>query len=254
MKFVLASIAAFTTLSALVSPEYANAAAASTLTDPEVLVPGSSVSPVPNGYSFDALDSTTAVFTTIESFDFTDGPSGFLYEAAYLFPDASSAHPYSPDGLLFLYNIVLTSGDIADFTVPGYSGYAVSVKQCGLSNCIDYGANGVLMTSASRTSDGGDVSFTFGSDLSGDTNSANLQLFTNATSFIDPYGTFEDSNGNLFYIPVLTPVAAPEPSTWAMMLVGFAGLALAGYRRKGRAVSLTAAQTLGCQAVTPLLT
>jgi hypothetical protein len=23
----------------------------------------------------------------------------------------------------------------------------------------------------------------------------------------------------------------PEPSTWAMMLIGFAGLALAGYRR-----------------------
>jgi hypothetical protein len=32
-------------------------------------------------------------------------------------------------------------------------------------------------------------------------------------------------------------VAAPEPSTWVMMLAGFAGLALAGYRgsRKGAA-------------------
>jgi hypothetical protein len=28
--------------------------------------------------------------------------------------------------------------------------------------------------------------------------------------------------------------AVPEPSTWAMMLVGFAGLALAGYRRSRR--------------------
>jgi hypothetical protein len=27
------------------------------------------------------------------------------------------------------------------------------------------------------------------------------------------------------------PITIPEPSTWAMMLAGFAGLGLAGYRR-----------------------
>jgi hypothetical protein len=32
-------------------------------------------------------------------------------------------------------------------------------------------------------------------------------------------------------VPPPPPFAAPEPSTWAMMLIGFAGLALAGYRR-----------------------
>jgi hypothetical protein len=32
----------------------------------------------------------------------------------------------------------------------------------------------------------------------------------------------------------LNAVATPEPSTWAMMLLGFAGLALAGYRRSER--------------------
>jgi probable HAF family extracellular repeat protein len=30
------------------------------------------------------------------------------------------------------------------------------------------------------------------------------------------------------------PIAVPEPSTWAMMLLGFAGLAFAGYRRSER--------------------
>ena len=37
-------------------------------------------------------------------------------------------------------------------------------------------------------------------------------------------------------------IVAPEPSTWAMMLVGFAGLSFAGWRapRAGRSASLTA--------------
>ena len=34
------------------------------------------------------------------------------------------------------------------------------------------------------------------------------------------------------------PVLAPEPSTWAMMLLGFAGLGYAGYRAKRGAVAL----------------
>ena len=34
--------------------------------------------------------------------------------------------------------------------------------------------------------------------------------------------------------------AAPEPSTWAMMLLGFAGLGFAGYRRGARARQATA--------------
>ena len=32
-----------------------------------------------------------------------------------------------------------------------------------------------------------------------------------------------------FFVP--PPVSTPEPSTWAMMLAGFAGLSFAGYRR-----------------------
>jgi hypothetical protein len=36
-----------------------------------------------------------------------------------------------------------------------------------------------------------------------------------------------------------TLAAIPEPSTWAMMLVGFAGLGFAGYRASGRAAAPT---------------
>jgi hypothetical protein len=217
---------------------FAASAGAAPLTDPLPLTPGATVSPVPNGYSFDSHDSTTPLFSTTEDFDFTDGPSGFLFEAIYSFPDQSPAHPYVP-GLFFIFNIVLSSGDVASFTVPGYSGYEVSVKQCGISNCIDYGANGVSMTSASRTSDGDSVSFAFGGNLSGPANSSNLELFTNASSFVDPFGTLQDSSGALFSIPVIAPAAIPELRTWAMMLIGFAGLSIFGLRRSYRAVGFS---------------
>ena len=42
--------------------------------------------------------------------------------------------------------------------------------------------------------------------------------------------TFEEGRGMR-----LKPVKTPEPSTWAMMTVGFAGIALASYRPDRRA-------------------
>jgi hypothetical protein len=133
--------------------------------------------------------------------------------------------------------IELSSGDVVKFTVPGYSRYEVSVKQCGILTCIDQGEDGAVMTSASRSSDGDSISFSFGGNLSGTAGSSNLQLFTNASSFVDPFGTLQDSAGGLFSIPVITPAAAPEPSTWALLALGFAGLGYAGHRRSKRGCS-----------------
>jgi PEP-CTERM motif len=36
----------------------------------------------------------------------------------------------------------------------------------------------------------------------------------------------------------LSAFIVPEPSTWAMMLIGFAGLGYAGYRRSRKALSI----------------
>lgn len=204
------------------------------LTDPLVLAPGATVSPVPNGFSFGSTDSTTPVFTTTDGFDFEDGPSGTLFEYVYRFTSPSSAHPYAP-GLFFLYNIELSSGDVIKFTVPNYSGLEVSVKQCGILSCIDQGANGALMTSASRSSDGDSVSFSFGGNLSGTAGSSNLQLFTNASGFADPFGILQDSAGATFSIPVITPNGVPEPTTWALLVLGFVGLGFAGLRASRKA-------------------
>jgi PEP-CTERM motif len=37
-----------------------------------------------------------------------------------------------------------------------------------------------------------------------------------------------------FYVTQINVNAIPEPSTWAMMLLGFAGLGFAGYRAKAK--------------------
>ena len=47
------------------------------------------------------------------------------------------------------------------------------------------------------------------------------------TAFIQGLGNAPPSGGT----PASPPMGTPEPSTWAMMLLGFAGLGYAGYRR-----------------------
>jgi hypothetical protein len=44
-----------------------------------------------------------------------------------------------------------------------------------------------------------------------------------------------DTGSKLSYDGTISVTAVPEPSTWAMMLLGFAGLGFAGYRRAARA-------------------
>ena len=46
---------------------------------------------------------------------------------------------------------------------------------------------------------------------------------------VSVYGEITSSGG---------PPPVPEPSTWAMLLIGFAGLGLAGYRKGRPAVSI----------------
>jgi hypothetical protein len=60
--------------------------------------------------------------------------------------------------------------------------------------------------------------------------------FADAFGFSGAPGTYNDNTGSL-----AVTASVPEPSTWAMMLLGFAGLSFAGYRRAVRK-SGTAAQ------------
>jgi hypothetical protein len=81
----------------------------------------------------------------------------------------------------------------------------------------------------------GDLDPTF---LFGLTDPLSATLLTNGESFTDLETAPADSN---FKGVAFAPVAAvPEPSTWAMMILGFAGIGFVAYRRKSKPV-LTAA-------------
>jgi hypothetical protein len=73
------------------------------------------------------------------------------------------------------------------------------------------------------------------------TNSAaSVQAWADPFIFIDP--TF--ANGNQFSLLISDGVgntpAVPEPSTWAMMLLGFAGIGFMAYRRKSKPALMAA--------------
>jgi hypothetical protein len=85
---------------------------------------------------------------------------------------------------------------------------------------------------------------TFSSGLS------NFSIILSANSGVGPAplsvasiaGTFaaqiEDANGQTGVVATIAPV--PEPSTWAMMILGFAGIGFMAYRRKSKPALMAA--------------
>ena len=60
------------------------------------------------------------------------------------------------------------------------------------------------------------------------------------SAYIDPMITVPEGYTLLLSPGVGNSISVPEPSTWAMFLLGFAGLGFAGYRTSHKAVSITA--------------
>jgi hypothetical protein len=62
----------------------------------------------------------------------------------------------------------------------------------------------------------------------------NTFVYSTASSGLAYYVSFD---GSAIVVPV---TAVPEPSTWAMMLIGFAGLGYAAYCRQKKNAALVA--------------
>ncbi|MGH6799312.1 MAG: PEP-CTERM sorting domain-containing protein [Roseiarcus sp.] len=71
-----------------------------------------------------------------------------------------------------------------------------------------------------------------------------VDLFSNGVGFGPPGAVFgvavANSDTALDYVSAGVTASTPEPSTWAMMLLGFAGLAFAGYRASRKAAAVAA--------------
>lgn len=79
----------------------------------------------------------------------------------------------------------------------------------------------------------------FVSSLSAINSSGTLGFFFNsAPGQYEEYST--GTGGSFASIVISSAGAVPEPATWGMMLIGFAGLGLAGYRASRKSVALAA--------------
>ena len=111
---IMRSIAGFG-LAVLIGCATAQPAGAIILTDPAVISPGTTISPVPDGFSGTSLTSLSGFpFSSSFNFSGSGGPSGTLSEDVLNWSTVDAAHPYS--GLTYVFTMRLTSGDVSALT------------------------------------------------------------------------------------------------------------------------------------------
>ena len=134
---------------------------------------------------------------------------------------------------------VFSTGDVGSpFTMSGISGTADGYTISGLSGYA--GADNLLYFPGEPFVDFGGISF---STSGGPDFNLGLQNPSGPFQYV-----FNDSSLNPIGYPnvpgstdiTLTVSAVPEPATWALMLIGFAGIGFFAYRRTKKSAAVTA--------------
>jgi hypothetical protein len=125
----------------------------------------------------------------------------------------------------YVFGTVMTTADFISFT---YSSSSRSFQLSGADPAIDVNFGTVGGINADGSLFGGEWAV-------GSSAAAALFDWTPPTFFAANSAGPALDDSLAPYKFTLVSGAAPEPSTWAMMLLGFAGLGFAGYRRVGRA-------------------
>jgi hypothetical protein len=195
--------------------------------------------PITNSQQLYSVNFTAGLANTAITFAFRQDPS---FED---FSNASLVDLTHPSGNILLNgNFALGTVGTSNATnwtyanIYGATFGGVLQAGCGVggSNCWHDGAvqayDAISQTVATQIGDFYQVSF----NLNGGSTGVYSSLSTN--------GDVTDSGGNgidvLVYAQAGLPVAGsvPEPSTWAMLLLGFAGVGFMAYRRKQNRPSL----------------
>lgn len=166
------------------------------------------------------------------NWSYTDGGANVGSGTLTATPDATVLNAYDITSITGTANGYVIDSDATTFALPDqlvYVGTGYSIDDRGIS----------FYSTAS------DVSFNLGADLAvGHTQYAGYAcnfaycLLGPSTGTADTtFGTNTDPTGAQIFTPVGVDVsitltgAVPEPSTWAMMILGFAGMGFMAYRR-----------------------
>ncbi|HEY1781310.1 MAG TPA: hypothetical protein VGG79_12935 [Roseiarcus sp.] len=181
-----------------------------------VLSPGASGSPdlLSLGVGSTLVADTGSVSFSNSAF------SGAIDEWVY----QDTANTFGSGDLTWVIQVANTSSSndaIGRVTAGNFAGFMTDVGDNGGADAPDL---------VDRDTPGHTIGFSWaetGGLLVGDT-SALLFINTNATRFVP--GTLAVIDSQTSDLSGFQPSAVPESATWAMMLIGFAGLGVAGYR------------------------
>jgi PEP-CTERM motif len=116
-------------------------------------------------------------------------------------------------------------------TVSASSFLGVATTDVGW--CTNCTGGTVLPTSVERTSNGSAINWFL--NLTPGSESVWLQIDTDASRFVSLPGAVSFIDAGVASVQGFSSVTVPEPSTWAMLGLGFAGIGLVGLTKRGKA-------------------
>ena len=186
--------------------------------------------------------------------------AGAVFGAAILGSNIASAIPitYVVDQMIGVGSVtgtITTDGRIGIISGNNVQSWSLDLNGIGAAHHITEGNSDVVVTGANVTATSTDLSFNFdgpaGFLLFQDGLFSGTQYWCNAStsgdcdqgksvvpeSFNSSSAQFASASG---YQVIATVAAVPEPSTWAMMILGFAGVGFMAYRRKSKPALMAA--------------